>query len=105
MNRDAKQAIIEDAYEAWGEVQQMTQLSEEMMELGVEINKRYIRNKNNLEELIEEYGDVVSMMEQTRWILQLTVPDFEKHLEKSMNYKWKRTRERLEKVLKEKDKK
>lgn len=89
------QKIIEDAWRAWGTQQQMTQLSEEMMELGVEINKKYNRGQSNDMALIEEYGDVLAMIQQTRHILQKTIPDFEDRLERSMEDKWLRTRKRL----------
>jgi NTP pyrophosphatase (non-canonical NTP hydrolase) len=90
------QGVIEDSWLEWGTMPQMTQLTEEMMELGVEINKKYIRNKKNDDKLIEEFGDVLSMMQQARFILSKTVKDFDARLEKSMDFKWKRTRRRID---------
>lgn len=90
-----KEQIIKDAWEVWGVVPQMTQLSEEMAELIVEINKTFMRGKKDDSDLIEEFGDVIMMIEQASYILKETIPNFEQRLEEAMDFKWKRTAERI----------
>lgn len=90
-----KQKIIEDAWTEWGTAPQMNQLTEEMLELGVEINKKYNRGKKNDDALIEEFGDVISMIEQAHFIMSRTIKDFDTRLEKTMAHKWQRTARRI----------
>lgn len=90
-----KQDLIENAWLEWGTVPQMNQLTEEMLELGVEINKKYNRGKSNDDALIEEFGDVITMIEQAHYILSRTIKGFDERLEKSMNQKWNRTARRI----------
>lgn len=100
-----KHEIIADSWIEWGTVPQMTQLIEEMCELSVEINKKYIRHKSNDEALIEEFGDVLAMMDQVRYILSKTIKNFDERLNKSMDEKWRRTRRRVEASRKKRNEK
>lgn len=100
-----KQQIVEDAWLEWGTVPQMEQLVEEMAELIVEINKKYIREKKNDDKLIEEFGDVLSMCEQANFIMSRTIKDFDSRLQKTMDMKWKRTRRRIDAARKKRNEK
>ncbi|MBO7556032.1 MAG: hypothetical protein J6T72_01375 [Alphaproteobacteria bacterium] len=57
---------FERALAAWGKEPQMLQVIEEMSELTKEILKNINRNKDNVDELVEETADVEIMLEQLK---------------------------------------
>lgn len=56
----------EKALKTWGKNPQMMQVIEEMSELIKEIIKNINRNKDNVNEIIEETADVEIMLEQLK---------------------------------------
>ncbi len=63
--------LYERALRVWGKQPQMLQVIEEMSELIKEILKNVNRNKDNLNELIEETADVEIMLAQLKCCYQI----------------------------------
>lgn len=63
---------FERALKAWGKGPQMLQVIEEMSELTKEILKNINRNKDNVDELVEETADVEIMLEQLKFCYNIT---------------------------------
>ncbi|MBR1648131.1 MAG: hypothetical protein IJ689_00860 [Alphaproteobacteria bacterium] len=57
---------FERAVKVWGKAPQMLQVIEEMSELTKEILKNINRQKDNIDEIIEETADVEIMLEQLK---------------------------------------
>lgn len=63
----SEKEIYQRALRVWGKQPQMLQVVEEMSELTKEILKNVVRNKDNLNELVEEAADVEIMLEQLKY--------------------------------------
>lgn len=63
---------FERAFKFWGKERQMLQAIEEMSELTKEILKNINRQKDNIDELVEETADVEIMLEQLKLCYNIT---------------------------------
>ena len=62
--------LCEDIARHYGETNQLNQLQEELAELIMAVNK-YKRDKENIDNLIEEIADVEIMIQQIKYLLRL----------------------------------
>lgn len=88
---------FERALKAWGKEPQMLQVIEEMSELTKEILKNINRNKDNVDELVEETADVEIMLEQLKLCYNIT-----DRVEKYKTEKLKKIDQRLDEWEKQK---
>lgn len=94
---DLKNTQIYDmAINHWGVEKQMTKAVEEMAELTKEICKIQLDDGPalNTANLVEEIADVRIMLDQIEWMFQIFP-----NVEEVIQYKLKRTKERIEKDL------
>lgn len=66
MDKEKEKNIYRRAIKVWGKQAQMLQVVEEMSELTKEIIKNVMRNKDNLDAIIEEAADVEMMLGQLK---------------------------------------
>jgi len=84
--------MFKKAVVVFGVKTQLVVVIEEMAELTKEISK-WFRGEDNRDRLLDEYVDVLVMLEQLKNIFQFTDEEIDKHLE----YKLSRIQERLNK--------
>lgn len=88
---DETEALYEKAVDIFGETTQAYVCVEEMSELTKEILKNFNRGKDNKEEMLEEFVDVLITLRQLQIIMKF---DNEK-IKETMNKKLHRLEERL----------
>ncbi|MBR4927000.1 MAG: hypothetical protein IKY98_01600 [Alphaproteobacteria bacterium] len=66
--RKVSQDILDRAISKWGKHAQLLMVLEEMSELQKEILKNINRDKDNLDEIIDETADVEIMLDQLKYI-------------------------------------
>ncbi len=66
--RKVSQDILDKAIAKWGKHAQLLMVLEEMSELQKEILKNINRDKDNLDEIIDETADVEIMLDQLKYI-------------------------------------
>lgn len=72
MNEINEIELYERAIKTWGKGPQMMQVIEEMAELTKELMKNVNRNKDNINEIIEEAADVEIMLGQLKCCYGIT---------------------------------
>ncbi len=87
--------IYETAIQAWGKNAQLLVLLEEMSELQKEVLKNINRDKDNLDNLVDETADVLIMLEQLQRIYNI-----KKAVQNRIPAKLEKVRARLEKEKK-----
>lgn len=83
--------LLHKAVEKWGKQAQLLMVLEEMSELQKEILKNINRDKDNINEIIEETADVEIMLEQLKYIYNIHVA-----VEKQIPVKLQKVKNRLE---------
>lgn len=84
-------ALLHKAVQKWGKEAQLLMVLEEMSELQKEILKNINRNKDNIQEIIEETADVEIMLEQLKYIYHI-----HKAVEEKIPLKLQKVKHRLE---------
>lgn len=79
MTLEERQQAYQKFIDNWGVTQQLVMVLEECSELQKEITK-YIRGNGNLSNLEEEIADVEIMLEQLKYIFNLTSIDVMKQI-------------------------
>lgn len=84
-NFNLEQNIINQLINKYGKEKQIGQVIEEMAELIVELNKNINRNKENRQEILEEYTDVSFMLKQLVLIYGFTNDEIQSCMENKMS--------------------
>lgn len=101
--REARVQLMLDSVEHWGEVAQVDMLTEELAECILAVQK-FFKRKNcieNLENVAEEFADVILMLEEIGLVLDqrsdlVPLGQFSKMVREQLFYKLDRTEARLE---------